>query len=339
MQHLRLGRARLLGEAAARTTRGPAATRRASARTSRAPAIRGRRARISSMSARACSASTQADREACRARPRLRQAGDVEGDLQRGHGPRPMRRSDQSCTPASLARATARRAGCTARIRARRRVVRRLAGAPRGAPRSTLEQPQAVARRVVRPRLALPAPARRTAAVCCARIERDRQRHAERAGAQAPVDVLVVEEERLVERPDRLPRAAREAQARTAEIVARAVDVPAESAHELELAAREGDSRRPVDARRRGAPRPRRGNERLHAAGLDEHVVVEQHRVRLLLRRTPGRALRWRRRRSRGCRSAATMLVAARCRPRAPRHRPRCRRARAGRMARPPRGG
>ena len=66
---------------------------------------------------------------------RLREAGDVEGGGQRGHGPRPIRRSDQSCTPASLAWATARRAGCTARIRARRRVFAASRAATR-APRS-----------------------------------------------------------------------------------------------------------------------------------------------------------------------------------------------------------
>ena len=65
----------------------------------------------------------QSGREARRAGTGLRQAGDVEGDGQRGHGPRPIRRADQSCTPASLARATARRAGCTARMRARSRVL------------------------------------------------------------------------------------------------------------------------------------------------------------------------------------------------------------------------
>ena len=77
----------------------------------------------------------QADRQTRRAGARLRETGDVEGDGQRGHGPRPMRRADQSCTPASLARETARRAGCTARMRARMRVLAASRPATR-APRS-----------------------------------------------------------------------------------------------------------------------------------------------------------------------------------------------------------
>ena len=147
----------------------------------------------------------QPDREPRRARARLRQAGDVEGDLQLGHGPRPMRCSDQSRTPASLARATPRRAelhGPHPRAQARAHGL----AARRARPALPLQQPEPVARRVVGPGLALLAAARGAAAVRGARVERDRERHAERAGAQAPLDVLVVQEELLVERPDASPR-------------------------------------------------------------------------------------------------------------------------------------
>jgi hypothetical protein len=81
------------------------------------------------------------------------------------------------------------------------------------------------------------------------RVQHDAQRHAKRAGADAPLDVLVVEEELLVERPDRLPCAAREADARAAEIVVGTIDVATEATHELELAAREGDAGGAVDPR------------------------------------------------------------------------------------------
>jgi hypothetical protein len=122
------------------------------------------------------------------------------------------------------------------------------------------------------------------------RVERDRERHAERAGAQAPLDVLVIQEELLVERPDLLPGTARDAQAGAAQVITRPVDVAAEASLELELSTGEGHAERTVDARRGGSAIPGCCDERLDATPLHEQVVVEQHGMLGTVHEGPGQA-------------------------------------------------
>ena len=196
--------ARLLGESQAVPARDPAAARRASARTIRAPATRAAELDQLDVAARL---------------QRVAQARSRGAQCPRASAPGRRRRRRPSAPATGRAPCDARTSRAHPQAwRVRRRgapVARRARGRacscapPRGAQRgrpAAARAARAGCASSSRPTSRPAAPPLEAPPLCVARASSATVSGTpERAGAQAPVDVLVVEEELLVERPDPSP--------------------------------------------------------------------------------------------------------------------------------------
>ena len=331
----RPARARVPREAAGRTRRGPAAARRASGRSSRAPSQPCRRPRRARDRPRAPPRRRAAPREARRAGARLRQAGDVEGGFQRGHGPRPhtsfgpvahalqaSRAPRHGAPVAAHGRGLACSCAWPRAARSGRRAAARATRAGCGwssTPRSRPARRRSRHRRCAwrGPRVQRSAARRARGRAGTSRRPRSRGRAARRTGRRAPRHCARRTGRRRSGSRARRPRGGR---------------IRAASR------SRRRRTQRPAGRRSRGdaAAVSGRRDERLDAARLDQHVVVEQHGMAGTVREGAARPALAPPAKPRLSVSGRPTVPSGASTPERPR--PRCPRARAAPPALPPRG-